>query len=686
MTDVIGPTEWINPAYNLNPYGPAMVQGAMPPVAGGGPAPKSSGFGWGDLALPFLAGTVGLALGMRKPNITGPMYQLGALGSLVQMREQYGGQREEQLRLRNQEMFAKRIMEIAKTGRTDAVRKFAQQATDAGWVDPTEAALQAQPAIEASEFQRYNQRVSDQKMGRVPLMVAGEQAAAQPFQSTVPSYSLSDKSFPIQWREAPAQPIGGPQAGPSAVASLLSPDPSSSYLEIAWRDPDMTEATEEVITPGGKVIRKINVPANWVNNYVREGERNARAAGVWTPQTYGTLLANIAKTTNLPEVATIVEGMRQRRFEGVFMREFIQTHDLLKSAEAAVNEVQWVPPVGNPYHNYVIPLNLEGQGELQISKDITKKAASVLGALKQQDAKGAIDITKLVGVVNPPMALEGAQVSHYPVTQKNLDNVLSKSGSYMAEVYSVLSKHYPAQVAVRLAREILPGFPVSPDMTKISEPSTTVQEAVFKAAPPDQLKSTEGVLALGSKTVQTETEAKNLGDLLSIKRIPPEDGRDYARRQHLINVGQRLSEKLDSLADHYGGPLGVWGMFGSVMNALQSKDLPPEYNTFLADLLHWTSNLTHSLTGAQVGPREEEFKAQFPNLTGNTTLDFQARVRQSLANLQDVQDELVLYLKSQRYDVSNLHRSATGPGSGALPQADEAQARRMRKRLGEKPQ
>jgi len=625
-----------DPLYlNLNQSG--MVPGAMPPVAGGGPAPKSSGFGWGDLALPFLAGTAGLALGMRKPNITGPLYQLGALGSLLQMREQYGEQREEALRLRNQEMFAKRVMEVAtRTGDPNAINELTRQAIQARLVTPTEAEFFAQAARQVAQVERGNQQASDQLMGITP-MLAGGRATAQPFQSTVPSYSPSDTSFPIRLSEAPAQPTGGPQAGPPAVTPLPSLGSTERQatppMQRAFIDPKFPKATRKRLVGGGEVIEDINVAANYVNNYLQLIEQDAGAAHV--PPDYGSALNNIRQTTVIPEVATITENLQRRLWEGTFREELQRTGNPLKAAEAATKTMKWIPPGDHPLHKFVLPLNPVELGEMAIAEEMQKVTGQLQSALDN-----GLDPKNLTGVFDPQGILERVRKGGFPVTQQHLKKVLEGAAPYIENMFVSLRDGrsgpvlegghqmqrapLPELEAAQVAQAILPGVSIPSSMEGWIKPPDTAEA----------LAARQGGLWGDPKQVKrSQVEAARLGELDVPARASQEQQDQAQLRANQMELAHSLIQTAKTHPDWFGGAAGWRGKMRS-FEAWMDK-APPGFTDFSNDTERLRAELLRALAGANIGPAEREIYFNvFPSIKQNSSQQFISNAQKTLQNIR----------------------------------------------------
>jgi len=644
MADVFGPTAWIDPAYNLNPYG--MVPGALPPVAGGGPAPKSSGFGWGDLALPFLAGTAGLALGMQKPNITGPLYQLGALGSLLQMREQYGEQREEALRLRNQDMFAKRVMEVAtRTGDPNAINELTRQAIQAGLVTPTEAEFHAQAARNVAQVERGNQQASDQQMGITP-MLAGGRATAQPFQSTVPSYNLSDTSFPVQLREAPAQPTGGPQAGPSAVTPLPSlgatEQQATPPMQRAFIDPKFPKATRKRLVGGGEVIEDINVAANYVNNYLQLIEQDANAAHV--PPDYGSALNNIRQTTVIPEVVTITENLQRRLWEGTFREELQRTGNPLKAAEAATKTMKWIPPGDHPAHKYVLPLNPVELGEMAIAEEMQK----VIGQL-QSALDNGLNPKNLTGVFDPQGILERVRKGGFPVTQQHLKKILEGAAPYLEKMFvslrdgrsgpsGLVRGPLPELEAVQVAQAILPGVSISSSMEGWLKPPDTAEA----------LAARQGGLWGDPKQVKRSQEQAAGEGRLNVDVRASDDAQGQAQlRANQMELAHGLIQTAKTHPDWFGGAAGWRGQMRS-FEAWMDK-APPGFTDFSNDTERLRAELLRALAGANIGPAEREIYFNvFPSIKHNSSQQFISNAQKTLQNIRRLDQIAVAIQRRER--------------------------------------
>jgi len=595
------------------PHQPAAPD-AMPTFAGGEPSPKSSGFEWGDLALPFLGGMVGLTLGMRRPELTQQLYQLGSLGSLLQMRQQYGEQREEALQLRHQDMVERGARENAEKGLPNAVLAGVRAGVDQNFISPAQAQIILHNTLPRAVQIFGNNQLLDQLAGETGLW-------------TPPSVAAGELSM-----KSPAQPPAGGGAAPGAKRGLFLP---GVFPRVPFQE---TEVVKQIGT--GTARFKVDVAGLIMDRYMDVQYKLAAQAG--QELSAGDLYNRMKMSNNPPAVLERIEKLHENLFNITWNEEYQRTGNIAQAAVNAVKKTHWMPTSSHEAHQYVSRSSKE-LGKLELTRVLTQQIIPLSESiLAGQEVTNTIDLNSLRSLLD--------EKSHFAVTSEDVRDVVRGFSPFVEQAYNYYKlpvneggKGLSRMAAANRAQAVYGGFippPENSEMAEILKPSRTATEAFLKTA--------------GTPTEAVQQEAAAVAQ--SKIRIPPEDGRAYARLQHFINVGRELNRTLDAVATHYGGPMSIWGTLGLMKNALEMGNFPKKYHQFRADLLNWTANLTHELAGANVGPREAEYREQFPNIKTNNTLDFQARLARTLFNLEDIQKERVEAWEMLNYDTSGLRR------------------------------
>jgi len=372
----------------------------------------------------------------------------------------------------------------------------------------------------------------------------------------------------------------------------------------------------------------------------------------------GDLYNRIKMSSQSQQVIDHVEKLHSGLFNATWYEMYKYTNgNPALAAVMALKATHWMPTQSHPAAQYLFqPSNVLGKLEM------TRLLAQNVQAVRDSIQAGK----EVPDTINLDSVLKALSASNFSINAEDMNEVVRGFSSIVAQTYNEyqakgLSKLQAAQRTQRL----FGGIPGNAEMSKVLEPSATVMEDLLKRGTPS--------LEAESDVAYRRAEAERLADLVVPKRAPESEINAFANRAHQIEVGKRLSAQLDALVKFYGGPVGMAGKFAKMRQVFESKDLPAAYNDFKADLEHWTPALTVALTGTQVGPREQEFKKQFPDLEVDTTRDFQAHVRQTLKNLQDTQLRHIQMLTAQNYVVPSL--SAAGvtplPSSPTDVQADK---------------
>jgi len=573
------------------PHQPAAPD-AMPTFAGGEPSPKSSGFEWGDLALPFLGGMVGLTLGMRRPELTQQLYQLGSLGSLLQMRQQYGEQREEALQLRHQDMVERGARENAEKGLPNAVLAGVRAGVDQNFISPAQAQIILHNTLPRAVQIFGNNQLLDQLAGETGLW-------------TPPSVAAGELSM-----KSPAQPPAGGGAAPGAKRGLFLP---GVFPRVPFQE---TEVVKQFGT--GTARFKVDVAGLIMDRYMDVQYKLAAQAG--QELSAGDLYNRMKMSNNPPAVLERIEKLHENLFNITWNEEYQRTGNIAQAAVNAVKKTHWMPTSSHEAHQYVSRSSKE-LGKLELTRVLTQQIIPLSESiLAGQEVTNTIDLNSLRSLLD--------EKSHFAITSEDMRDVVRGFSPFVEQAYNYYKlpvneggKGLSRMAAANRAQAVYGGIPGSAEMEEVLKPSTTAMGELLK----------RGTLPLEAE--RRITYQRFMGESDVPHRATPAQQEQALQQSSQIAQLEKIEQTAKVHPEWFGGRGGWRGKYRSWEAFLDSA--PPGFADFQAQVDALYGAVGRAAAGAALTETETKvYLKSLPNIRNDSSQDFIAHVNITRDNLQ----------------------------------------------------